>query len=211
MLIEPTSSVQPMQSGGTTKTSGDLSSDFDTFLSLLTAQIRNQDPTNPADGTEFVAQLATFSNVEQSIRGNELLESVVMRLDRSDLSAAANLIGRTVRHDGPVGAGVQELSVEIPAIADRAEIVVTGPDGGEVRRLPVDPSSSRIAWPPAGETLSRGPHTLRVEAMAGEQPLDPVPVTHEVAVREVTIGAGGTQLVLGDGVRLPAERVLAIR
>ena len=48
----------------------------DMFLKLLVAQVKNQDPLNPADGTEFLAQLAQFSSLEQMIDMNTQLESI---------------------------------------------------------------------------------------------------------------------------------------
>jgi flagellar basal-body rod modification protein FlgD len=67
--------------------------DYQAFLRLLIAQLKNQDPTKPMDSTEFVAQLATFSQVEQSIAANTKLDSL---LTSSALSLAESLIGRTV-------------------------------------------------------------------------------------------------------------------
>lgn len=67
--------------------------DYDTFLKLLVAQMKNQDPTKPMDSTEYVAQLATFSQVEQTIQMNTRLDSL---LTSSALSLAEGLIGRTV-------------------------------------------------------------------------------------------------------------------
>jgi flagellar basal-body rod modification protein FlgD len=67
--------------------------DYDTFLKLLVAQMKNQDPTKPMDSTEYVAQLATFSQVEQTIQMNSRLDSL---LTSSALSLAEGLIGRTV-------------------------------------------------------------------------------------------------------------------
>lgn len=52
---------------------GQISSDFQTFLKMLTAQIQNQDPLNPTPSDEFAVQLATFSSVEQQVRTNDLL------------------------------------------------------------------------------------------------------------------------------------------
>ncbi len=49
---------------------------FDTFLKLLTAQVRNQDPLAPLDSTQFVEQLATFSSLEQQVQTNTLLQSL---------------------------------------------------------------------------------------------------------------------------------------
>jgi flagellar basal-body rod modification protein FlgD len=67
--------------------------DYQAFLRLLIAQLKNQDPTKPMDSTEFVAQLATFSQVEQSIAANTKLDSL---LTSSALSLAESLIGRSV-------------------------------------------------------------------------------------------------------------------
>ncbi len=50
--------------------------DFSTFITLLTAQIRNQDPLAPLDSTQFVEQLATFSNLELQAKGNQTLEEI---------------------------------------------------------------------------------------------------------------------------------------
>ena len=82
----------------TAKTASDQASkkamlDYDNFLQLLIAQMRNQDPTQPMDATEQIAQLATFSQVEQTIQTNQRLE---MLLQSSALSEADAVIGRTV-------------------------------------------------------------------------------------------------------------------
>ena len=78
MLIEPTD--MPLPGSGpatvlpTTIDKGQISKDYDMFLRLMTAQLKNQDPLQPLDGTEFVAQLAQFSGVEQQIKTNERLD-----------------------------------------------------------------------------------------------------------------------------------------
>ncbi|EAU41138.1 flagellar basal-body rod modification protein D [Fulvimarina pelagi HTCC2506] len=67
--------------------------DYDAFLQLLVAQMKNQDPLNPAESTEYIAQFATFANVEQSIQTNTRLESM---MTVSALTQADALIGRTL-------------------------------------------------------------------------------------------------------------------
>ena len=66
------------QTSGQTQTPTSTSSastlDYSAFLKLLTAQMKFQDPTKPMDSTQFVAQLASFSNVEQGIKMNTKLE-----------------------------------------------------------------------------------------------------------------------------------------
>ncbi|MDY8108083.1 flagellar hook assembly protein FlgD [Fulvimarina sp. 2208YS6-2-32] len=66
---------------------------YDSFLKLLVAQMKNQDPMNPSNSTEYVAQLATFANVEQSIQTNTRLDSM---MTVSALTQADALIGRTL-------------------------------------------------------------------------------------------------------------------
>lgn len=57
--------------------------EFSTFITLLTAQIRNQDPLAPLDSTQFVEQLATFSNLELQAKGNQTLEDISRLLAES--------------------------------------------------------------------------------------------------------------------------------
>ena len=54
----------------------DAAADYESFLTLLTAQLKNQDPLKPLESTEFVAQLASFSAVEQQVRTNDSLTAI---------------------------------------------------------------------------------------------------------------------------------------
>lgn len=67
--------------------------DYDSFLKLLIAQMKNQDPTDPMDASEQVAQLATFSQVEQSIQMNSNLETLITG---NALTNASSYIGKTI-------------------------------------------------------------------------------------------------------------------
>ena len=60
-----------------------------TFLQLLVAQLQNQDPTNPQDGTQFVAQLAQFSSLEQELQMREDLDSIKGSLTNQTNSTSA--------------------------------------------------------------------------------------------------------------------------
>lgn len=77
-------------SGSGTKST---SLDYDAFLKLLVAEMQHQDPTKPMDATEYVAQLATFSNVEQSMKTNAKLDNL---MTTQMLGLADQLIGRTI-------------------------------------------------------------------------------------------------------------------
>ena len=84
--------------------------DYDSFLKLFMAQMKNQDPTKPNDPAATLSQLASFSNVEQSIKLNEKLDSL---LSASNASLAAGLVGRPVSNlDGSISGITVSVAVE---------------------------------------------------------------------------------------------------
>jgi flagellar basal-body rod modification protein FlgD len=66
---------------------------YDQFLQLLVAELKNQDPTNPSDATQFISQLASFSNVEQQVQTNTKLDAL---LTSSSLTQASAIVGHSV-------------------------------------------------------------------------------------------------------------------
>ena len=79
-----------------TKTLGSDSVSRDDFLRLLIAQLKNQDPMNPVENQEFVAQLATFSSLEQQTNQTQLLQKLVDSSNLSNASEAMSMIGKDV-------------------------------------------------------------------------------------------------------------------
>jgi flagellar basal-body rod modification protein FlgD len=77
--------------------------DYNAFLQLLVAQMKNQDPLNPTDPTEQMSQLASFSNVEQSIKLNAKLAAMTTL---TALTQADSLVGRTVTSGDGATSGV---------------------------------------------------------------------------------------------------------
>ena len=77
-----------------------LSSNFDTFLTILTAQIQNQDPLEPMDSTQFTTQLVQFNGVEQQIKQNKNLESIMGSQEALQVASASNYIGKVVDAGG---------------------------------------------------------------------------------------------------------------
>jgi flagellar basal-body rod modification protein FlgD len=104
------SATAATNSAATTKTNAATDKktvDYDAFLKLFMAQLKNQDPTAPEDPSAFVAQLANFSIVEQSTKMNAKLDSL---MSLSALSQADNMIGRTVTSaDGKTSGVVASL------------------------------------------------------------------------------------------------------
>ena len=96
--------------------------DYNSFLKLLVAELKNQDPTKPMDSTEYVAQLATFSNVEQGIQTNSKLDDLI---SMGHLQQAGSIIGRTLTTpDKSVTGTINEVRVfddGIVAVLDSGE------------------------------------------------------------------------------------------
>lgn len=105
--VPPVGTNSTQNSSATAPTKAEV--DYQSFLKLLVAQMKNQDPTQPMDSTQYVAQLAQFSNVEQSIQVNKKLSEL---LQVSAISQANSILGRTVTSaDGSVTGVVQQVKL----------------------------------------------------------------------------------------------------
>lgn len=109
MQIAADNSIASPSPVASTASRSSPSLDYDAFLRLLIAEMKNQDPTNPIDSSQYVAQLATFSGVEQAVKTNAKLDTM---LTAFALSQADGIIGRTVvSADGTVGGQVAALRI----------------------------------------------------------------------------------------------------
>jgi len=95
-VTTPSSASQP-----TTQSGAEL--DKDAFLKLLVAQLRYQDPSNPADGTQFMAQTAQFTQVEKL---NQLVTDQQSMMAAQRMLSAGSMVGKTVSYVGSDGATV---------------------------------------------------------------------------------------------------------
>jgi len=122
------SATQATSTSAPTATQSQTQVDYNSFLKLLVAQMKNQDPTNPMDSTQYVAQLASFSNVEQSVQINAKLDQL---LQSSSLAQADALIGRTVTSadDSMSGkvASVRLVTNGIVAVLENGKELTMGP------------------------------------------------------------------------------------
>jgi flagellar basal-body rod modification protein FlgD len=193
-----------------------ISSDFDTFLKMLTVQMQNQDPLNPIDSADYAVQLATFSGVEQQTRTNQLLENVMGQFGVLGMAQLAGWVGNEARAGGPVqfeGRAVT-LFAEPASLADRAMLVVRDGAGQLVSREDVWPVDGQMTWvgrDMTGNALPQGPYTLSLESFAGTQLLGSNPVEAYRRIIEVQGGAQGTRLILTGGVEVAATEVTALR
>jgi flagellar basal-body rod modification protein FlgD len=99
---------------GATDSAAKANVDYQSFLKLLVAEMKHQDPTNPMDSTQYVSQLASFSQVEQAIQTNAKLTQI---MQASALAQADSIIGRTVTSaDGETTGVVDKVKLETSGI-----------------------------------------------------------------------------------------------
>lgn len=217
MEISPTLTgpLQSTQSSGETET-GVISSDFETFLKMLTVQMQNQDPLNPIKSEDYAVQLATFSGVEQQVRTNDLLEALAAQMGVSGMAQLAGWVGMEARAVMPGhfdGAPIT-LTPNPEPTADRADLVVRNLDGFEVQRIPISLSKDPITWTGLdgnGAELPHGTYDFEVESFSNGalSRTDPAEVYSRIV--EARADGGATVLVMDGGAQVPASEVTAIR
>lgn len=193
-----------------------LSSDFETFLRLLTTQLENQDPLNPMESSEFAVQLATFSGVEQQVRTNDLLAGLTARQSAEDVLSAGTWIGKEIRQTGAVGFDGAPVTI-YPSLAEGtsvAKLIVRDGNGSIVARDTIPPGATALEWAGValdGSPLPPGLYELGVEHYAGEEMLGTGEVAHYARVVEVEPGKDGPTLVTSAGARIAPGDVQAVR
>jgi len=196
--------------------SGMISSDFNTFLRMLTVQMQNQDPLNPMESSEYAMQLATFSGVEQAVRSNELLENLAAQFSLVGMSQLAGWVGQEARAAADVwytGDPVA-LAPNPVANADRAVLVIKDAKGNTVSREEMPVSAGLYQWlggDAEGNPLPQGHYSLTLESWRDGEVLQEDPVEHYGRVIEARGGAGGVRLVFEGGREILATEITALR
>lgn len=218
MNVTETTQTQATQASTTQSASSAsaLSSDFETFLKMLTTQLQNQDPMNPMESSEFAVQLATFSGVEQQVRMNDQLGAISAQLQLGGLGQSAAWVGMEARAAAPAWFEGSPLSLvpDIESGADRAILVVSDSDGIEVQRLEIATSGAPFDWAGQyedGTPLPDGLYEFNVESYAGDDLLGSTEAEHFARVTEVRSTASGPAVVLQGGIEVGADQVQALR
>ena len=193
-----------------------ISSDFTTFLKMLTTQLKNQDPLKPIDSADYAVQLATFSGVEQQVKTNQLLEGLASQFGVMGMSQLAAWVGQEARSSGPVWMDGDKVTLapEPKAGSDRAVLVVRNSEGTIVAREDVSPSASSYDWfgaDIAGNPLVTGKYSLTLESYAGENLIGTGTVQSYARIMEAKNGPSGTTLILEGGIEVAAKDITALR
>ncbi|WP_108814009.1 flagellar hook capping FlgD N-terminal domain-containing protein [Loktanella sp. Alg231-35] len=216
MDIPTTTTASSAPTSPASATATQISSDFEMFLQMLTAQMQYQDPLNPIDSTDYATQLATFSGVEQAVQTNDLLRALTEQMGVSGLAEMAGLVGKQARTSAPTYFDGQPLTLhpQPSTIGDSQEIVVTDDAGNEVQRLPVNAGEDTITWAgvgPGGEPMAAGSYTFEIVTLSQGQVIAEDPVETYGQITEVRVEDGANVLVLQGGATVPSSVVTAVR
>ena len=193
-----------------------ITSDFNTFLKMLTVQMQNQDPLNPIDSTDYAVQLATFSGVEQQVRTNQLLAEMQARFAQMGMADMAGWIGKEARSDADVVYSGRPVTLSPnPAVGSTSVILaIRNAQGTLVSREEIPVSAEPYQWLGAdatGAPLPPGRYTITQESLIDGDVVDSRPIEHYSRVVEARGGPRGTSLVLQGGIEVPATRITALR
>lgn len=195
-----------------------LAENFDTFLTLLTSQLKNQDPLSPMDSTQFTQQLVQMTGVEQQLLTNDLLEKLVSNTG-SGISTAVSLIGKEVRADADVAAlsgGKAEWVYKLDRAASDVKVEVLDSKGRIVQTIaPTDNAAGEhtFKWDgktAAGSTAADGVYSLRVTAKDSSGSSVPTGVVAQGVVTGVQQIDGQTVVTI-NGAQIPWEKITLIR
>ena len=109
MALSPVSSATTAPTSAAASAQKSATLNYDNFLKLFVAQLKNQDPTQPMDASQQMSQLAQFSQVEQTVKTNSNLETL---MSSQRVTQAVDLIGKTVsNNDGSISGVVKSTTV----------------------------------------------------------------------------------------------------
>lgn len=212
-----TTTTLPPAATASNQTASQITSDFQIFLQMLTAQMQYQDPLNPVDSTDYATQLATFSGVEQAVMTNDLLEKLTTQMTVGGLSEMASWVGRDARSTAPAYFDGQpvELYPKAADLADQTEIVVRNAVGQEVQRIPFAQGTDKITWEgigAGGAPMPVGLYSFQVIGKIDDKVVTQAEVDVYSRINEVRLdGVGQTLLVLSGGATIPSDNVTALR
>lgn len=211
-----TTSTSGSTSTSTTDAGSAITSDFDTFLKMLTTQLENQDPLNPMDSNEFAVQIATFSGVEQQVLTNDLLQELQGQFALLGMSQLSAWVGQEARTTADVWYDGSAITI-VPDAAETADnlvLVVRDSDGNVVSREEVPVDSTEYSWLGAdasGDPLEEGRYSLSIESRIGDEVIQTDAVESYATIQEARRDGDDILLVLRGGIEVDAADVTALR
>ncbi len=212
-----TTSATAIDSSAAARSSATLAENFDTFLGLLTAQLRHQDPLEPLDSKEFTNQLVSFSGVEQAIATNTNLERLVELVLAGQSGNLVNYLGKMAEVASDVtalkdGQAAWSYRLDAPAasakllVFDQNQRIVYVGEGATAQ------GANEFTWngqDNSGRALPEGSYQLGVAALDA----DGKPIGKRITTRGLVSSVetvDGQQLLTVGGAKIPLSDVLSV-
>jgi len=214
-MLEQTS-IQTSGNNGLSQTKLKETLGRDDFLILLVAQLKHQDPLNPLDGTDFTAQLAQFSSLEQLFTANDRLTDISESMDLQKTGDVLDYIGKTVKTtDNTILVENGETAPGAYNLEDKADVTVfiLNADGLEVRRIYEgwqNAGEHDLVWDGRdndGRMVDDGVYTFELEARDKEGFVVPYNTYLTGEVTGVTYERGMPYLMVGNNLVSPSSVV----
>jgi len=195
-----------------------LGSNINTFLTLLTTQLQNQDPTSPMDTAQFTQQLVEFSGVEQQINTNNNLKTLITLQTSSEAISALPMVGKTIQYSestAPLSNGQASFTYTLPTNAAAATLAVENATGQVVYQTPAANSagSHSFVWNGrnlSGTTSPDGPYSLAVVAADANGKAITATVTASGTIDGVSVSNNVPTFDVG-GVQVPMSDLLTVQ
>jgi len=207
-------------SGSTTGTASStgLGTDFKTFLTLLTTQLQNQDPSNAMDVNEMTQQLVQFSGVEQQIQANQNLSTLIGLQQGSSLTTASSLLGKTVEVESSqlsLQNGAATLRLPAAGSSTSARVIVTNSSGTVLRDTTVALGTGTTDWSwdgtnAAGQRVADGAYNFSVTGTGSSGTSESLSASVVGTVTGANRTTSGVNLTLG-GLTVGFDAMRSIR
>lgn len=192
--------------------------DKDMFMRLMLAQLENQNPLQPQDGTQFLAQLAQFSSLEGISKLNTSVQDIASLYRSTQALQATALVGRSVQVDGSKGYfdGSNDMSGVIKSgqAATDATMTVKDSKGSVVATYEIGNVSSEetdFTWSGTdanGDAVAAGTYSVAIEGLVdGERTALTTGMNIRVNSVSITDNQGGMKLNLADGSSVNSDSI----
>ncbi len=200
-----------------------IAENFDTFLSILTTQLKNQNPLEPLDTNQFTQQLVQFTGVEQQLKTNEFLEALVMGAQNDGIAAAnaanqaVNLIGKTIVAGSSVSSlkdGNASWTYTVARDAPNADITIRNAKGEIVHTQSVELKAGQgnFEWDgkdASGLDFDEGQYSITIDAKDATG--NPVSVLTQIkGVVDMVDLTGSEPVLVVNGSRIYLDSVLSV-
>jgi flagellar basal-body rod modification protein FlgD len=204
-------------SGSAANSAAGLTQNFNTFLTLLTTQLQNQDPLSPLDTNQFTQQLVSFSQVEQQINTNSNLQQLIALQGAGESISALPLVGQNIEYNSstaPLTNGQANFVYNLPSATSSTALTVADANGNIVYTQPGETSTGTHVFNWNGQTnagvqLPDGNYTLQIQAV-GAAGTAVTPSIASIGTVQAVGVENGTATFTVNGMAVPLSELVTV-